>query len=342
MLISKATSVSTNLLRVCFALRGDVLEEVYCPETLDRIRSMASVAEPIVEGADWRSHADILAEAEILFSSWGAPVMDNEFLENAGELRAVFYAAGSVRCFTTPEFWKRGIRLSSAYAINAVPVCEYTLGAILLGLKHFWHYARISREGRTFPVDRPVLGAYRTKIGLVSYGTIARMVRDKLKQFDVEVLVFDPFLSQKEAVRNAVDLVSLDELFDQCDVVSVHTPLLKSTYRMIGRAQLDRLKPSATLINTARGAIIEEEEMIAFLRDRPDVHAVLDVTDPEPPVEDSPLYDLPNVILTPHIAGSLGPECYRMGVAMADEFERYLAGAPLQWELSEAKVAMMA
>ena len=97
------------------------------------------------------------------------------------------------------------------------------------------------------------------------------------------------------------------------------------------------MKPYSTFINTSRGAVIRENEMIEVLRQRPDLWAVLDVTYPEPPPPDSPLYTLPNVLLTPHIAGSMGEECRRQGRYMIEELERYLAGQPLSWAVTKEK-----
>jgi phosphoglycerate dehydrogenase-like enzyme len=102
------------------------------------------------------------------------------------------------------------------------------------------------------------------------------------------------------------------------------------------------MKPGASFINTARGAIVREGEMIEVLRARPDLFAVLDVTYPEPPAPDSPLYTLPNVILTPHIAGSMDGECRRMGRYMVEELRRYVKGEPLRWGISRERAAVLA
>lgn len=111
---------------------------------------------------------------------------------------------------------------------------------------------------------------------------------------------------------------------------------------MLGREHFAAMKPGATFLNTARGAIVREAELIEVLRARPDLLAVLDVTYPEPPVPGSPFYTLPNVILTPHIAGSLDQECQRMGQIVVDELKRFLAGEPLQWAISQQQAAVMA
>jgi phosphoglycerate dehydrogenase-like enzyme len=102
------------------------------------------------------------------------------------------------------------------------------------------------------------------------------------------------------------------------------------------------MKPGATFINTARGAVVREQEMIAVLQQRPDLFAVLDVTYPEPPEPDSPLYTLPNVVLTPHIAGAMGVECNRMGRYMVEELKRYLRGDSLEWGITREMARVLA
>jgi len=139
-----------------------------------------------------------------------------------------------------------------------------------------------------------------------------------------------------------VESVSLDQLFRESDVISLHTPSLPATKGMITGAHFAAMKPNATFINTARGAVVRETEMIEVLTHRPDLQAVLDVTDPEPPKPESPLYTLPNVVLTPHIAGSQNNECRRMGHYMVEELGRYLAGQPLKWQINQELAAKLA
>jgi len=102
------------------------------------------------------------------------------------------------------------------------------------------------------------------------------------------------------------------------------------------------MKRGATFINTARGGVVREAEMISVLRDRSDLYAVLDVTEHEPPAANDPLFTLSNIVLTPHIAGSVGIECRRMGRMMVDEVERYLVGRPLEGEVLRDQLEMLA
>jgi phosphoglycerate dehydrogenase-like enzyme len=225
-----------------------------------------------------------------------------------------------------------------------VPVAEYALGAILLSLKHFWRFAGLARQGLGWEPERPALppGAYRSAVGLISFGMVARKLNELLRAFDLDRLVACPFLRPEEAGEHGVELCALPDLFRRSDVVSLHTPDLPETRGMITGELIASMKPGATFLNTARGAVVRQEEMIEALLARPDLTAILDVTHPEPPEPDSRLLSLPNVVLTPHIAGSLGAECRRMGRYMAEELQRYLAGKPLRWGISREQAAKLA
>jgi phosphoglycerate dehydrogenase-like enzyme len=171
---------------------------------------------------------------------------------------------------------------------------------------------------------------------------VGRLVRERLRPFDLRVVAYDPFVTPEEAHVLGVDLMSLEDLFASSDVVSLHVPLLPETEGMILGSHLASMKRNATLINTSRGAVVREAEMVEVLGERPDLWAVLDVTHPEPPEPDSRLYNRPNVVLTPHIAGSLGNECRRMGRLVVDELRRYVAGEPLKHEITRERAALMA
>jgi phosphoglycerate dehydrogenase-like enzyme len=327
---------------VVLLLSPEALAASYAEPVLSQLRTLAGPLTIITPGDSWRSHLDQLRETEVIFSGWGAPRMDAEFLQHLPKLRAIFYAGGSVRYFITDAVWTRGIRLTTAQAINAIPVAEYAVSALVLGLKRFWHYAGVTRAGRHFPAQRPMPGAFGSVVGLVSYGTIARLVRERLRSLELEVIVYDPFLSDEEARREGVGKVGLDDLFRWADAVSVHTPHFRETECLVTGRHFEQMKPGAFFLNTARGEVVDEGAMTAVLQQRPDLTAVLDVTSPEPPVADSPLYTLPNVVLTPHIAGSVGRECQRMGQAMVDEYERFRTGRPLRWEVTAAQIELIA
>jgi phosphoglycerate dehydrogenase-like enzyme len=285
---------------------------------------------------------DLLSQADVIFSGWGGPVLDAAFLAQAPRLKAFFYGAGTIRSLTTDAFWERNIPIFSAYGMNAIPVAEYTLAMVFFSLKRGWHHVLETKRLGAFPPRPPMTGGYGSTVGLISLGMIGRLVRERLRPFDLRVIAYDPFLSAAEAQSLGVEKVALDELFQRSDVVSLHTPWLKETEGMIRGEHFRAMRPGTTFINTARGAIVDESGLIAALGERPDLTAVLDVTWPEPPVAGSPLYSLPNVILTPHIAGSQGNECRRMGRCMLEEYERWSRGEPVRWQISREKAKLLA
>lgn len=321
----------------------DALNTLYSPDVIARIGQLTNVLGQA--GSKAAAEApELLADTEILFSGWGAPKMDAGFLLKAPRLKIVFYGAGSIRPMVTDEFWKRGIRVCSAWAANAVPVSEYCLGQILFALKcgHRLAMNYKSSRGEQKRLPYPVPGAFESTVGIVSAGMIGRRVMSLLRPFSVHVLVYDPWLSEEDAAALGAQKVSLEALFSQSDVVSLHTPWLPETEGLITGAHIGSMKQGATLINSSRGAVIRENEMTDILKERQDLFAVLDVTCPEPPEKESPLYTLDNVMLTPHIAGSMDHECYRHGEYMYEELCRYLNGEPLKWEISEQKFRTMA
>lgn len=295
-----------------------------------------------IEAPQWRAHREVLAEAHVVLSSWGMAALDAELLASMPRLEAVFHAAGSVKSFTSDEAVRRGVAICSATAANAIPVAEFALGSILLGLKGFWGFQRSMGNSGNPQAGVSVPGIYGSTVGLVSLGAIGRRVAELLSRHSVRLLVHDPFVVSAELAALKAEAVPLGDLFERSDVVSLHTPWLPETEKMVGASLLRSMKRGATLVNTSRGAIVDEVALCDVLRERPDLTAVLDVTHPEPPTADSPLRSLPNVILTPHIAGSMGPEIARMGQWMSAELIRHLRSRPLKHQINHSTLSRMA
>lgn len=274
--------------------------------------------------------AAALADAEVLLTCWGAPPLTARVLDAAPRLRAVVHAAGSVKHHLTDACWERGLAVSSAAAVNALPVAEYTLAAILFANKRVLHAAHRYR-GLRAPHDwHDELGAagnYRRTVGVIGASRIGRRVIALLRPFDLRVLLYDPCVTDAEAARLGVRPVPLDALCAGSDLVTVHAPELPATRHLLGARELALLPDGATLVNTARGSLVDEAALLPELVSGR-LHAVLDVTEPELPPPGSPLYELPNVLLTPHVAGSLGTELHRLADHALDELERYARGLP--------------
>ncbi|MGW7579273.1 hydroxyacid dehydrogenase [Streptomyces sp. NPDC054765] len=274
--------------------------------------------------------AAALAGAEVLLTCWGAPPLTGRVLAAAPRLRAVVHAAGSVKHHLTDACWERGIAVTSAADANALPVAEYTLAAILFANKRVLHSAHRYRGLRTphdWHRELATAGNYRRTIGVIGASRIGRRVIELLRPFDLRVLLYDPYVDAAEAARLGVTPAPLDALCAGSDVVTVHAPQLPATRHLLGARELALLPDGATLVNTARGSLVDGTALLAELVTGR-LQAVLDVTEPELPPSDSPLYELPNVLLTPHVAGSLGTELHRLADHALDELERYARGRP--------------
>ncbi|GAA2672184.1 hydroxyacid dehydrogenase [Nonomuraea recticatena] len=316
--------------------------DVYPDEVLRELADLVRWQRPPLTREQLTAEPGVLNEVELLLTGWGAPVLDAGLLRHAPRLRAVLVAAGSVRPLTTPEFWARRIPIVSAASANAIPVAEFTLAQILLALKQFHRISREIKEQGRYPDAVRVAGAYGSRVGLLGLGEIGRLVASHLRRFDLDVVATDPVADPAVAAGLGVRLVPLAELFDSCEVVSLHAPLVEQTEGLVDGELLARLRTGATLVNTARGAVVDEPSVIDVLRRRPDLTAVLDVTWPEPPPSGSPLYGLPNVVLTPHLAGAMGAERARLGELVLEEVRRLLAGAPLRHAVDPAVASLRA
>jgi phosphoglycerate dehydrogenase-like enzyme len=326
-----------------FLLNDPSYPLIYPAPLPDEIGRRTQLIGPVLSAANWRTAGPEARQAEAIFSGWGMAKVDEEFLDFFPKLKVIFYGAGTIRNWATDAMWARGIRVTTSATANAESVSEFTLAQILLSLKRAWTQALALRAGDYVdPFTDPAPGNSGSTVGLISLGVIGRMVAQRLLAYQHRVIAYDPFIAPEVADDLNITLVSLEELFARSDVVSCHTPLLDSTRGMLRGRHFDAMKPGATFINTARGGVVEEAEMCAVLAKRQDLFALLDVTNSDHPRPDSPLRLLPNILLTPHIAGCLGPECRRMGRLMIDELDRYLAGQPLLFELDQVRAAITA
>jgi phosphoglycerate dehydrogenase-like enzyme len=162
-----------------------------------------------------------------------------------------------------------------------------------------------------------------------------------LQNFDVDILLYDPTLNERECKKLGAVKSNLDNLMGKSDVVSIHAPSLPATNHMINASNLKLMKDRAVLINTARGTIIDEKDLIGELK-LGRISACIDVTDPEPPSELNELRSLPNVILTPHIAGSVTNGKKRIGDLIVAELESYISDGTLHYEIKQEDLATLA
>ena len=321
----------------------DLLASLFAPSDWERLEDSLRFVAPPCPPTGFVTLPTPLEEVEVLIGSWGLPTLDRALLERMPALRMLFYAAGSVRDKVTSESWQRPVRVVTAAAANAGPVAEFVVAQIVLSLKQAWPAAGQVRSAQRFVhPDLPPAGLFRSTVALLGLGHIGRLVAERLRHLSVEVLAYDPVVAPATAAEHGVRLVGLDEAITGADVISCHLPLLPATTRLIRGSHFAAMKPGAVFINTARGAVVHEAEMFTVLQSRPDLVALLDVIEDERPGATSPLFALPNVWVTPHIAGTLGRERQLLGQLVADEVESYTTGRPLRHELTAEAFATSA
>ncbi|MEU5998270.1 hydroxyacid dehydrogenase [Streptomyces sp. NPDC047197] len=331
--------------RTALAMARDAATAVLGPGALAALGQVCDLEpDTVLDDFTTERARSVLRDVEVLVTGWGCPPLDAAALAAAPRLRAVVHTAGSVRGHITPECWERGIEVSSAAAANALPVAEYTVAMILLSGKQVLERARefkaTRRRDEWLGLSHGV-GNYGRGVGILSASMIGRRVIELLRPYDLQVLLHDPYVSDEEAKALGVRPVGIRELFANSDVVSVHTPLLPATRGLVGRELIAAMRHEAVLINTARGAVLDQDALTeAALAGR--IRAVLDVTDPEVLPPEHPLWECDNVMITPHLAGSQGNEWGRLADLAVAELGRWAAGDGFAHAVRRERLAYLA
>jgi phosphoglycerate dehydrogenase-like enzyme len=320
---------------------------------LERLRAHCAV-----EVADW--YQGRLAAAELAERLRGAAILiteidavDESLLAQAPDLRVVIDCRGNPVNVDVPAATSRGVLVVNTPGRNADSVAEVTVALILVCAHKIYEAARAvaAREwGRpgTGSLYRRLQGIElggRT-VGLVGFGAVGRGVARRLAAFGCRLLAYDPYVSDAEADALGTKLVDLDTLCAESDFLSLHVHVTPETEGMIGAAQLRQMKPSAYLINAGRAGAVDEEAFYAALRENHIAGAALDVYHREPLPPESPLFDLPNVVLLPHIAGNTADIPRHQSRIAVEEVERLLRGerprAVVNPEVLEANPGLIA
>ncbi len=321
------------------------LREVYSGPILDRLVEATGIDGAYLTQQDVERRPGELDSVECIFSTWTMPTLtEKDIRQVLPNLRAVFYAAGSVKYFAQP-FFDSGVRIFSAAAANAVPVAEFVTAQIVLANKGYFgaqhrYKRRRFRAARRMAARHP--GNYGSKVGIIGVGAVGAKVVELLRPYSLAVLAHDPYLDDARAREMKCQNVPLEVLFAECQVISNHLPDHPDTENMLDYSLFSRMRDAATFINTGRGAQVVEKDLARVLRSNPDMCALLDVSRREPLSPTSPFYRLPNVFITPHIAGSQRDEQTRMAQHMLDAYTKWRAQEPCASEVTQEMLDRMA
>lgn len=326
-------------MKILIALNKEMRPQIIGKPDYERLISLGNVlpVEP-PEKADKEFLLKQSSAAGIIISSWGTDAcFDAEIMAHYPRLKLLAHAAGSVKSLVSEALWKQGVKVTSSAAAIAYGVAEFCLGLILTACKRaFWGDPGVragkwkdALEGFGKPFE-----IYQQNIGVIGASHVGRHLIKLLHAFDCKIVLYDPYCTPQKARELGVELVkSLDDLFRQCRVVSLNAPATAETRNMIRGRHFALLPDGALFINTARGAIIAQDEMVAELKKGKFI-ACLDVTEPEPLPAGHPLLSMPNVLLTPHVAGAIAENRLRLGTFAVNEVEAFVKGRPLHSEVT--------
>lgn len=332
-------------LKIVFLISREMQSRCFSEEDLGRIRAIAATVEASCDECTDEFQMKAIRGADIAITGWGTLPMTSEILDAAPGLKLVCHSAGSVRhLIDVKAFLERQIRVCSARGALATGVAEFAFGMMLVSMKGVWALHTATGAGRW---DRDaamdwIREPFGATVGIVGASHVGREMIRLCRTLELaEILLYDPYVSAAEARAMGCEKAELDDLMLRSDVVSLHTPAIEECRHLVGARQLALMKDHAILINTARGMCLDEQALVAEL-EKGRLLACLDVTDPEPPPPDSPLYKLPNCILTPHVAGSVKENTLRQGREVADQIEAFMSGKEIPGEIDLARYDRLA
>lgn len=259
--------------------------------------------------------------------------INKEVIDACENLKVAAVLRGGYENADVEELTKRGIKLINAPWRSAHAVADFTVGMMIAENKNIARAHKLIYEGKWCKkfANQEYIHDMRTRtVGIIGFGYIGRKVIDRLKGFECNVIVHDPFMDKKIIEEAGFKAVTLEELLAQSDFISMHIRLSEKTNKFIGEKEFAQMKPTAYFINTARAGIIDTDALVHALETKSIGGAAIDVFDEEPLPKESPLLKLDNITLTSHLAGT-SCDTMRNSVEIGfDDLKNYLQGLPMQ------------
>lgn len=283
--------------------------------------------------------AQLAADADVLMTGWGHPTVDAAMLAGTN-IRLLAHTGGSVADYADPSLYEAGIRVISGNELYAESVAEGVLAYMLMALRRLPESAEEVRCGG-WALPFSTEGLLDQTVGIIGMGAVSKKLIPLLQSFRVKLKLYSSHAIDADYLQalGAVQ-TSLEDIFSTCKIVSLHSALTEATRGMITKAHFDLLQDGAIFLNTARGAIVREEEMIEALKENR-FRAVLDVYCQEPLAQEDPLRSLPNVYPIPHKAGPTADRRPLVVMALAEDILRFFRGEPLRYEISSQQALRM-
>ena len=314
---------------------------VFNKKYLDRLAKSGEVVTN-EGGTAFESIENTVKGADVIVTSWGNEHIDERYLALCPDLKLLVHAAGSVKPVVSDPLFEKGVRVTSCAGVLSMGVSETALGFTIAASKNFFALNDNIHHGGWAEGKENIRELYDLTVGVVGGGWAGRHYIELLKAFQVEILLYEPFISEEGALAMGAKKATLEELLKNSDIVSIHAPQIPETYHMFNKETLSLMKKDAVLINTARGTIIDESALYDHMKAGNLKYACLDVTDPEPPAVDNPLRTLKNCIMTPHLAGLANNGLKKIGQHVCEEVESFITDGKLATEVTKEMLSRMA
>lgn len=320
---------------------GHVRDTFIPDDVAEKIESLGNVT---WNESNEQFSADELKEkiryADICITGWSCRRLDRDILEGAERLKLVAHTGASAAPITSDFLYQKGVKVISGNWVFAESVAEGTIAYMLCSLRELPHYSNELQKGHWKKEDYFNEGLLDQEIGLVGFGAIAKYLVRMLEPFRPRLKVYDPYISDETCIEYGVKRTTLQDIFMNSKIISIHAPQTSSTYHMIDKNLIRLIKDGALLVNTARGSIIDEDALADELQKKR-FKAILDVYEFEPLPADSKLIGLPNVILIPHMGGVTIDRRKVVTLELIEDIKRFLNGENLKYEISEKYAANM-
>lgn len=337
-------------------LRRPLREDIFPPPLDDALEQLGHVVWN--DGQEGLTAAELqraIAGVDCCITGWGTPSFDEDVLGAADRLRLIAHSAGTVKGLVSATVFERGILVTHAAAGIAEAVADASVLSIWLLLRQLhafdqrlragdsWQEAESSGYGLCPSAQGASLGREMggRRVGVLGAGHTGRATIRILRALACDVWVYDPYLETRRAEILGVTKVGLDRLLSECEIVTVQLPSTSETYRMLGERELALLPDGAILVNTARSWVLDPDALLAELQSGR-IQAALDVFEEEPLPLDSPLRQLSNVLLTPHVAGATVEARRLQGEIIVNEVRRFLGGETLRYRITVDMLTTMA
>ncbi|MBE6931512.1 MAG: hydroxyacid dehydrogenase [Ruminococcaceae bacterium] len=329
-------------MKIALLQSNSTVKNIFSDRALNLLRTYGDVVINDSESTEPDQIKKVIEGADVAITSWGNTNLTKDILDCCPNLGLIMHAAGSIKPVVSDTVWERGIRVSGSPKPLGMGVAETALGFTISASKNFYNLNVNCHNGGWVEGKENIRELFDLRVGVLGSGWAGAHYLRLLQNFDVETVLYDPYCSEEKAASLKTRLVSFEELLRTSDIISIHAPSIPETDNMFRAETLAMMKKDAILINTARGSIVNEDDLYAHMKAGNLKYACLDVFKPEPPVADHPLRSLPNVIITPHLAGLTTNGLKRIGMHSAEEIGRYINGERMLCEVTQDMLATMA